>query len=69
MISGTAASNSDNTTDAALEVLRVHVGFTGGAVDERLDEDVHVRIVDAAVPIEEEVAGLGPGRRGEVVHE
>jgi len=41
----------------------------GRAVAERLDEHVDVGIVDAAVPIESDVARLGAGSRGEVFYE
>jgi hypothetical protein len=40
------------------EVFRTHVRFPRGAVLERLDEYVFVGILNTAVPIEKEVAGL-----------
>src|SRR4051812_43622464 len=52
----------------ALEVLAGDVGRRG-IVLERLDEDVLVRSLDAAGPVEEQVAGLGAGGLGELLRE
>jgi methyltransferase (TIGR00027 family) len=48
-----------------LEVVRGDVGVPGRAVLEHLHQHVEVRVVDAAEPVEADVAGLGPGRLGE----
>ena len=49
--------------DCRLEVAGADVGFTGRAVRERFDVHVNRGIVDAAIPIETDVARLGASGR------
>jgi hypothetical protein len=54
--------------DGRLEVVRCHVGGPCGCVAKRFQEDVLVRIIDTARPLEPEVAGLLPGGGREWSH-
>ncbi len=48
-------------------MLRIDVRF-GGVIVERLDEEVFVRVLFAAVPVEEDAAFLGTGGVCELSH-
>ena len=49
------------------EMVRLDVGLSGGSVPKRLDQDVGVGILDAPVPLEDDVARLGSAGRGELL--
>src|SRR6266508_1529012 len=48
------------------EMVGPHMRGAGVTVPERFDEHVFRGVVEAARPVEPEIARLGPGRRGEV---
>ena len=52
-----------------LEMLRLDVGLSGGGVPKGLDQYVGVGVLDAPVPLEEDVARLGPAGRCELLDE
>ena len=64
-IRGVSSSASGIAGDGGGEVLALDVHASGVAVAERLDQHELVRRVDAARPLEPEVAGLGARRLGE----